>query len=156
MEKVLAFFEETIPAYLIIFASLLVFTEAFLRYVFGHSFIWAEELARYLIICFIFFGSSYAVRKGSHATVDVVVTYLPGTLQRMFNLVAYLLSLAFTLLISYVGFNLVAKIKVIGNVTPAMAIPMYLPYLIIPIGSLMMSIRYVQQIFKTLRKTEEA
>lgn len=155
LDKVLCFLEETIPAYLLVFTSLLVFAEAFLRYFFGHSFTWAEELARYLIICFIFFGSSYAVRKGTHATVDVAVAYLPKLPRRMFEMLATVMSLIFTLVVSYIGFSLVLKIKTIGNITPAMEIPMYIPYLSIPVGFLMMSVRYLQKTFRLIVETGE-
>lgn len=152
LDKVLSFFEETVSSYLLIFSSLLIFAQVISRKVFSYSPIWSEELARYCIIWFIFFGSSFAVKKGSHATVDALTNYLPKTPKKILELVSTVISLVFSIIIVVAGIYMCLKLKEIGNVTPSLRLPMYVPYLAIPIGCFMMSIRYLEQLFKSLKK----
>lgn len=152
LDKILSFLEETVSSYLLIFSSLLIFGQVISRKVFSYSPIWSEELARYCIIWFIFFGSSLAVKKGSHATVDVLVAYLPQTPKKYLEIITNIINLAFSIIIVIAGVLMVLKLKEIGNVTPSLRLPMYVPYLAIPIGCFMMSIRYIEQLIERLKK----
>jgi len=143
-------FEEQVPALLMIITSLLIFVQVVIRYVFSGSLIWAEEFARYGIVWFVFLGSSLAVRKGAHASVDVLVNLLPGKPRKTVEIIAAALSLAFCVLIFWYGMTLVLRVYQMGNLTPAMEIPMFIPYLAIPGGCLLMTVRYAQQLVEKI------
>ena len=49
----------------------LVIANVFARYVFNHSFVWAEEVSRYMMIWVGFLGSGLVLRAGAHIAVDV-------------------------------------------------------------------------------------
>jgi len=151
MSKIMALFEEYIPALLMIATSLLVFVQVVLRYVFSGSIIWVEEFARYGIVWFVFLGSSLAVKKGAHATVDVLVEFLPGKPKKAVKLLATAISLGFCILIAWYGLDLVLRVQRMGNITPTMKIPMSIPYLAIPAGCFLMAIRYALQFVRDLK-----
>ena len=57
--------------------ALLVIANVIARYAFNHSFVWAEELSRYMMIWVGFLGSGLVLRIGAHLAVDVFQDLLP-------------------------------------------------------------------------------
>jgi TRAP-type transport system small permease protein len=53
-----------------------VFLQFFTRYVLNNALGWTEEIARYLLIGVCFVGSVMAVRKGTHITVEAILSYM--------------------------------------------------------------------------------
>ncbi|MCD8510754.1 MAG: TRAP transporter small permease [Bacillus sp. (in: Bacteria)] len=152
INRVFNFLEEYIAVSLLIFTSLLVFWQVVLRFVFNTSLYWGDEVARYLIIWFIFIGSSIAVREKAHATVDLVVTYLSRRLKLIVGIVAYLVSIVFCVLLIRASMGTIENVMSFGSVTPALGIPMYIPYLAIPVGTSLMLIRFIQAIVENIRE----
>lgn len=148
-------FEDYFPGLLMLATSLLVFVQVLLRYFFSRSIIWVEEFARYGIVWFIFIGASLAVRDRAHANVDVIVRLLPAKLQKSAEIASLLISLSFTILITVTGILMVSRISAIGNVTPTLRIPMSIPYFGIPLGSFLMTIRYLQHLIDAIQKPAE-
>lgn len=64
--------------------TLFVFSNVVARYVFGQSFGWTDEAARYLFIWMIFIGALIAYKDNSHLGVDVVVGRLSLKGKRIF------------------------------------------------------------------------
>ncbi|TVR67046.1 MAG: TRAP transporter small permease [Spirochaetaceae bacterium] len=151
MKRVLWFLETYFTGVLMLVSSLMIFLQVVLRYVFSYSIIWVEEFARYSIVWFIFLGASLAVREGKHASVDVLIRLLPPRVQKFFDVLDIVISMIFTLVVLWFGIRMVVRIGQIGNITPALQIPMYIPYLAIPIGALMMTWRFLEKLLETLR-----
>lgn len=145
-------FEEYLGVASLIFTSLLIFFQVVLRYMFNYSLSWSEEGARYLIVWFIFIGSSIAVREKAHATVDALVTILPERWKGVFSIVANILSITFCVILIWSSSIMVSNVIEFGSVTPAMGIPMYLPYLAIPVGAALMLIRFVQLLVDDIKR----
>lgn len=144
LNKALDNLEEYFGFLTLIFASLLIFTQVVLRFAFNYSLYWSEEMARYLIIWFIFIGSSIAVREKAHATVDVLFVYLPAFHKKLLSIVASVIAIIFCVLITVSGFQTIKNVVEFSNITPALEIPMYIPYLAIPFGSSLMLYRFIQ------------
>jgi TRAP-type transport system small permease protein len=53
-----------------------VFLQFFTRYVLNDALGWTEEIARYLLIGVCFTGSVMAVRKGTHISVEAILSYM--------------------------------------------------------------------------------
>jgi C4-dicarboxylate transporter DctQ subunit len=103
------------------------FFKVVLRYQFNYSLYWSEEVARYLIIFFIFIGSSIAVREKAHASVDALVAFVPQSFKKIFAIIATLIAMVFTGIIVVAGWGFILKAKSFGSVTPSLGIPMYIP-----------------------------
>lgn len=151
MQRVLWFLETYFAGVLMLVSSLMIFLQVILRYVFSYSIIWVEEFARYSIVWFVFLGASLAVREGKHASVDVLIRLLPPRAQKFFDVLDILISILFALVIAWFGFRMVVRIQQIGNITPALRIPMYIPYLAIPIGALMMTWRFLEKLVERIK-----
>jgi C4-dicarboxylate transporter, DctQ subunit len=144
INHILNHLEEYVGVISLIFTSLLVFVQVVLRYLFNYSLSWSEEAARYLIVWFIFIGSSIAVREKAHATMDALVTILPAKGKRIFAILSNLIAMVFCLILMWSGIKTVEGVVAFGSVTPAIGMPMYLPYLAIPVGAGLMFIRFLQ------------
>jgi C4-dicarboxylate transporter, DctQ subunit len=144
-------FEEYVGVISLIFTSLIVFVQVVLRYVFNYSLSWSEETARYLIVWFVFIGSSIAVREKAHATMDALVTYLPEKGKRIFSILANTISIIFCVILIWSGIKIVSGVIEFATVTPAIGLPMYIPYLAIPVGAALMLIRFLQILIQDIK-----
>lgn len=151
INHILNHLEEYIGVLSLIITSFIVFMQVVLRYVFNYSLHWSEEVARYLIIWFIFVGSSIAVREKAHAAVDALVIYLPRQLKKVFSLLANLVAIIFCVILIVSGYETVENVINFGNVTPSLGMPMYIPYLAIPVGGLLMMIRFLQLMIEDIK-----
>lgn len=151
LNHILNHLEEYIGVLSLIITSFIVFIQVILRYVFNYSLHWSEEVARYLIIWFIFVGSSIAVREKAHAAVDALVVYLPQQLKKVFSVLANLVAIVFCIILIISGYETVENVINFGNVTPSLGMPMYIPYLAIPIGGLLMLIRFLQLLIQDIK-----
>ena len=116
--------------------ALLVIANVIDRYVFNHSFVWAEELSRYMMIWVGFLGSGLVLRIGAHLAVDVFQDLLPRrAAQAMRVVVVAVLAGAFVAMLwlgaQYVDFAW-------GQETPVLNWNFGLVYLAIPIGAVLM------------------
>lgn len=116
----------------------LVIANVVARYVFNHSFVWAEELSRYMMIWVGFLGSGLVLRIGAHLAVDVFQDMLPRrAAQAMRAVVVAMLAGAFLAMLwlgaQYVDFAW-------GQETPVLNWNFGLVYLAIPIGAVLMLI----------------
>lgn len=143
--------EEYIGVLSLVITSFIVFIQVILRYVFNYSLHWSEEVARYLIIWFIFVGSSIAVREKAHAAVDALVIYLPKRYKKVFSLLANVVAIIFCVILVVSGYATVENVINFANVTPSLGMPMFIPYLAIPIGGMLMMIRFLQLLIEDIK-----
>ena len=69
--------------------TFVVVVEVVLRYVFGHSLYFAEELSRLTFVWAGFLATSLALRKGVHASVSLLVDCFPKTPRKITMLFAH-------------------------------------------------------------------
>lgn len=148
-------FEENTITVLLPIMCLLVFASTFFRYTKLLSIPWAEELARYLMVWIVFLGVGTAAKKSSHFAVEVFVKLWPAGVQRGFTIVRFVIVTAFCLLVIKLSITIAKMQMMMGQSSPALHLPMWIPYAAIPIGCVLMIIRSSQQIYADLFKTNE-
>ncbi|MCL7944666.1 TRAP transporter small permease [Marinobacter sp. ATCH36] len=137
---------------LIVFASLVVF-QVIMRYFFGNTLAWTEELARYALVWFVYISGSYAVKYQRHVKFSVLVNMLGKRVpiaQRIIDLLMFALWLAFLIFMLSLSIEMVNQQINTGQRAPGSQIPMYLVYLGLPIGFLLMSFRVLQHIIRAI------
>lgn len=112
---------------------------------------WAQELCIYLFIWMAKFGAAYGVRTGIHIGVDALVRKLSAAKQRFFIILSLLCGAFFTSVIAVMGAKFVVFIHNTGQVSPDMEMPMWIVYLAIPLGSILMCYRFIQVLIRYLR-----
>lgn len=101
---------------------------------------WTEELARYLFIYMVAFGSSVAVHKKEFVAVDLVIDFFPKIVKKIIELImniGLMIFVIFVLIKSVLGFAIINY----RMVSTAMQIPMQFVYfsMIILYGLLILS-----------------
>jgi|Deesub1362A_J573_1020465.scaffolds.fasta_scaffold00513_26 C4-dicarboxylate transporter DctQ subunit len=140
--------EEWVVGYGLLALALLAFVQVVLRYVFHYSFVWFQELARYGGIFLTFLGASLGVQYGTHFAMEALLQPLSS---RWFHAVKIFVNLTcglFFLMVAYFGFLHSQKLHRYGVLTAAMRIPMYLPYLPIPVFCTTMAIRHFHLVWR--------
>jgi TRAP-type transport system small permease protein len=72
----------------------------------GHSLVWYDELATILLAWVTFYGSALAVLKHAHMGVPEIVAMLPPRLRVAAAVLAQLCTLAFFVLLAWVGYSI--------------------------------------------------
>jgi len=127
--------------------SILILCQVFFRYVLGASISWSEEAARYLMIWMGCLGSVVALRQGRHIGVRALVERLPG---RTYD--RYIVPLVQTVMVVFLAYLfwqgvLLAQFN-LDQLSPALEIPMLIPYAAIPAGAAMMILDIVGDMFQ--------
>ncbi len=139
--------EESVLVLTMAVMVLIMFVQSTSRYVTGTSFSWGSELAQYLHIWQIWIGASLAVRVQAHVRVDVFINLLPPKMRRYMNLLGLLCWFFFAGFLAYEGSKYVMEVLATGQTSPSLHVPMWIPYLAIPIGGSLMIIRLIQQFY---------
>ncbi|MFH1156713.1 MAG: TRAP transporter small permease [Pseudomonadota bacterium] len=134
--------ENVTLVWLILGLAIISFIQVVTRYVFSYSFVWFEELARYLTVLITFLGAGIGVKSCSHFTMDLMVTHLKHPWDKFLRLLIALISGLFCVLVSFYSWKIIFRMHGFGATSPALGIPMYVAYLPIPIFSMVMAFRF--------------
>lgn len=151
ISRVLEHFEEVSLGVMVCFTLLLIFANVFLRYGFGRTFTWAEELSRFLFVAITYIGAAAGVRRKRHIIVDLIAVLLPVTSSYLIKL-SNLLALIFSLLLFYSTIRYATHLFQIKQVAIGLQIPMWIPYLGVVLGSLLLSYRFAQAFYINLKQ----
>lgn len=118
------------------------------RYILGFSLKWAEELANYTIIYVTFFGAVVCLPLGMHISMDAVVDMVGDESKRILSKVNATIGCIFSFIMAFFGYQLVGFVMERGQLSPAMMIPMVIPYMAIPTASALMGLEYLEILLK--------
>ena len=154
--KYLDRFEEIIISFLMGAATLLIFVAVVHRYAAGwpipgvqdalikFDLSWAQELCIYMFVWMAKFGAAYGVRTGIHVGVDVLINLLPPRWQKSYVMFGLLAGAFFTAIIGSFGAVFTWDMAHTDQTSPDLEIPKWIVYLCIPLGSYLMSFRFLQ------------
>lgn len=154
--KVLSFInrylEEVICCTLLSAMSVIIFLQVVFR-VFNFPLAWTEEIGRYLFVWIIYIGCATAVKKRKHISVDILDLVLKERGRFWLNIFSTVVILAFSLILFYNSFEMVARVT--EQVTPTTRISMAIPYSSILVGSGLMTLRAIQDIYLRFKERKE-
>jgi len=139
--------EEGLIAFLLAVMTLTIFVQVIARYVFNYSFVWALELVGYLFAGLIFLGMAYGVRVGAHIGIDALVKSLRPRGARIAGGIAAALCVAYAAIVLVGSVQYVMKIQSIGIMSQDLPIEQWIPRLVLPVGYLLLLIRFAQALF---------
>jgi len=140
--------EGLVLGWLLLGMALLAFVQVVMRYLFHSGFSWGEEVNRYLCVVLTFGGAALGIEKGSHFTMDVLYRILPEQVRPFLESLIHLLSaLIYTVVAGY-GIIQVSRLYHFSSHSPALQIPMFIPYLVIPLGCSLMAWRSLRLVFR--------
>lgn len=142
--------EEFLIIVLMAAMAMVTFGQVIARYVFNYSFVWALEVTGVMFAWLIFIGMSYGVRVGAHIGVDAAVRLLGPRATRVVGVVAALLCIGYAVIITWGGYQYVARMKEVGILMQDVPIAQWIPRLIMPIGFALLAFRFVQVLWRIL------
>jgi len=154
--RVLDNLEDAVVTVLLSTMVVVVFLQVVFRFLVKASLPWSEELARYLMVWTVFIGASMGAKVGAHVGVEAFLQLLPMGARRYVMAIGGLITFTFCLVMVKLSLDVVQHISSTGQVSPAMLIPMYLPYLALPVGFCLMAIRSLQASHAKLAATRRA
>lgn len=145
VDKIMNFIETYICALVFAVMCTIIFLQIVLRAA-GFPLAWTEETARYLFVWTIYLAASKAVKNNKHLSVDLLSIALKGNAGLILEIFTNLVSLVFFLILCYFGFSVMSKMTVHPQYSAAVGYNMIFPYTAPVVGSVMMSIRTIQNI----------
>lgn len=150
--KILSFFLVLLMGIMVID----VIWQIFSRFVLHAPSSFTEELAGFLLIWIGLLGSSYAYYKKVHLGIDIVTSLMCSLLKNIFEIIIQLCVFAFAFFVLFVGgIKLVILTFTLGQISPALKIPMGYIYLVLPITGLLFmfySVYFIVEVIEEISK----
>lgn len=147
LQKISNVITKIMKVLMIVFLAYMVISlgaEVIARYIFKHSFFWANESARYIMIWMIFIGAGEIIFNDEHIKVTVIEDLLKGRVKGGLNLVQDIIGLVMAVIMVYYSFP---QVKLAAKAVSAnMSINMAIVYGIFPVATILMALGYVFRI----------
>ncbi|MGD9864045.1 MAG: TRAP transporter small permease [Pseudodonghicola sp.] len=141
----------TATGFMLLATAIMLF-EATGRGFFDHSYFWAEEAVRYLMVWAFFLTIGCAGRAGHMIRTEMFVERLPPALQRIANVITTALGLLFSCILLYASVPQVIRYYTMGMMTEStLDLPMWLMFLAMPIGGALAALYYAGAVLTALR-----
>ncbi len=160
--KYLDHLEEWLIAALMGAATLVVFMAVLHRYLSGlpipgvQDFLislntsWAQELCIFMFIWMAKFGAAYGVRTGIHVGVDVLINRMDARWRGRFIIFGLLAGAVFTFVVGSLGAYLIWHLSP-DQTSEVLEVQMRYVYACLPLGSWLMSFRFLQVMVHFIR-----
>lgn len=134
-------------------AAALVFVSVLLRYGYGYSVSAFDEMTRYLMVLIAFVGASRLLHQDGHVSVVVLLVLLPSHLRRWLEAATALAGAAICLALAWLGAQMLGQSYAIDlRSMSALRLPMWLPQAAVPLGAVLLAVRFLQRFFRLLRQ----
>lgn len=112
------------------------------RTVFANSLTSTEEINQIFLILITFMGLGYAARLGRHIRMTALYDQLHGKPRKTLQIVSTLGTALLLFLLAYYATDFVASKMRFGGSTPALGIPWYAVYFVVPAGLLLGGVQF--------------
>ncbi len=133
--------------------AIVIISQVFSRFVLNFSLSWSEEVARYFSIYAVFFGAAIALRYQNLIAVEVLHEFIPIKLAKGLKLVVYIICIFFFTLLYFKGIEMLGQVHL--QKSPALQIPMSIPYAAIPIGAVLLILNSFVVIIELFKGVED-
>jgi C4-dicarboxylate transporter DctQ subunit len=135
-----------ICAVLLAFMCVMVAVQVVLRYVFSFSFVWSEELIRYLMIWMVMIGSALVQDKNEHIRIDFFPMLAGPRTRRVMETIFRLCTLAFLAILTIKGVKMVYFNRLFES--SGLRISMLWASLAIPLGAMLMGVYTLRDLIR--------
>lgn len=125
------------------------------RYVLNNALTWSEEFLRFALVWFSLLSASLIHKRREHIGIVVFRGYLPSKAQKFIKRLITFIEIIGTGAATIIGVILLTKVQ--GQMTPAMRLPFWLPYLAVPVSFAFMTLYGIEHsVNEALGKTTES
>lgn len=140
---------ETIASLILIALVGIIFAQVIARYFLEISLSWSEELARFLLMWLAALGAAYGFKERSHFALSFAVMRLPRAIRREASVVVYVIVALFLGVFTWSAARF--AIGGVDHYSPAMGMPMAIPYASAAVGGALMLFYATQAAFDEYR-----
>jgi TRAP-type C4-dicarboxylate transport system permease small subunit len=145
--------EVSILVFCVAALAILLIVNVFAR-TFFQSIYFAEEVSMFLVMLTTFVGVSYGVRKARHIRMGAFLDAMPPQMEKIFIIVISFVSAFVMAIMTWFSYKYLMNAMDMGHMTPALRVPKWTFYVIIPIGFGLACIQYIRTIIKNLIEKE--
>jgi TRAP-type C4-dicarboxylate transport system permease small subunit len=117
-------------------------TNVFARNLFGGSLPFAEELNQALMLWITFAGLGLGARRARHIRMAAFYDQLRGPLRKAGWMVIAAGTSALLFFLAWLSVRYVVTTREVGGVTPALRVPLWLLYVVVPAGLVLGALEY--------------
>ncbi|MEZ5933479.1 MAG: TRAP transporter small permease [Alphaproteobacteria bacterium] len=165
--------EESLIAIILGLMTVITFANVIARYIFNSNILWALETTVFLFAWLVLLGASYCVKTSAHLGVDVIINIVSPGMRKLLALVSVACCLAFSILLligawqywsPFIGKQVWYEVNDIPMpdflrfIEPLMneneayeKLPRFIPYFALPLGMLLITLRFVQAAWQILK-----
>lgn len=151
-----SYFEECILVASLAGMAIIMMLQIVMRYLFGSSLPWPEEVSRYLLVISCYLGSGYMLRQGFLIRMDVVLTILPKPAARFIDLLGRLITIVFFGYFCYVSIGMTAMCYRYGMTASSLPMPYFLVYAVTALGFFLGVVRGIQSFIVWVKAPQES
>jgi TRAP-type C4-dicarboxylate transport system permease small subunit len=133
--------------------AVLLIANVFARTFFS-SIYFAEEISRFLVMLITFTGVSYGVRKARHIRMGAFLDAMPPKMEKTFIMIICLISAVVMGIMCIASWEYLTNAMAKGHMTPALRVPKWTFYVIMPIGFGLAAIQYFRTIIKNFTESD--
>jgi C4-dicarboxylate transporter DctQ subunit len=137
-----------ITGFALVVSTLLTFIGVILRYVFGISYEWNEELCRYCMITIVYLWAGAMIRKKQHISFTLFSDRLGARNQDIHRLGTGFLTLILGIPLAFWGFELAASAYAAELKTLSLLFPLWPAYSIVPLGIVFIVVQVILDILR--------
>ena len=121
---------------------------------FFQSIYYAEEISKFLVMLITFTGVSYGVRKARHIRMGAFLDSMPPKIEKSFIIIISLVSAVVMAIMTWASWKYLSNAMTMNHMTPALRLPAWTFFVIIPIGFGLACIQYIRTILKNMIEKE--
>jgi len=128
----------------------LAFVNVVARYAFNYSITWAAELTVYLFLWGMFFGAAYCFKIDGHISIGLLIENVSKKSAKFLMLVTRTITFAYLSIVAYYGYQYLLFVMELEEMSIDLEIPMWIPYLVIPVSFAFGAYRVGEHIVKLI------
>lgn len=128
-----------LAAIALIASMALIVYSVVMRYALNQPVAWVDELVGYLLVATVMLAAADTLLEGEHIAVDIVTERLSSRGRRLTLLFGLVAVAASAVLLAVEGVDMVRFSRMVGLMSNGyMAVPMWVPQLLVPVGAVLM------------------
>lgn len=145
---------EKVIAMILIAAMTIVIAAAVLfRYFLGAPLFWANEASIFMMAWVTFIGGSLGLKYKSQASVTFLTDRFSDKGKRIIEIISYIIILFFMAILIYLSYQWLLAAS--HQISSSMRIPMWIPYLSVPVGLTFAFIHLLNHFINLLKNKEQ-
>lgn len=129
----------------------LVFHEVIVRYLLNKPTLYSVEISEYLLLLVAFMAAGWVLQEDKHVSMQTFVSLMPPKVKQGLALLTSVIVLLFCTVLIWEGIrSSLLAYKGGYHSSSLLNVPMWIPYAIIPIGSLLLALQMLVRIGKLI------